>query len=104
MKIESFEDYKYLDEINYEEMIAGLNQLPSKQYFKDISILEEDRHGKIKFKKHSKKKSSIAVGDMVSNGELSGEVIDIDGDLVCVKSTTGAIEVWNSKDVIKIKN
>lgn len=99
MKIESFEDYKYLDEINYEEMIAGLNQLPSKQYFKDISILEEDRHGKIKFKKHSKKKSSIAVGDMVSNGELSGEVIDIDGDLVCVKTIDGEIQVWNINKV-----
>ncbi len=102
MKIESFEDYKYLDEINYEEMIAGLNQLPSKQYFKDISILEEDRHGKIKFKKHSKKKSSIAVGDMVSNGELSGEVIDIDGDLICVKTIDGEIQVWNINKV-KIK-
>lgn len=102
MKIESFEDYQYLDEINYEEMIAGLNQLPSKQYFKDISILEEDRHGKIKFKKHSKKKSSIAVGDMVSNGELSGEVIDIDGDLVCVKTIDGEIHVWNINKV-KIK-
>lgn len=102
MKIESFEDYKYLDEINYEEMIAGLNQLPSKQYFKDISILEEDRHGKIKFKKHSKKKSSIAVGDMVSNGELSGEVIDIDGDLVCVETIDGEIQIWNINKV-KIK-
>jgi len=102
MKIESFEDYKYLDEINYEEMIAGLNQLPSKQYFKDISILEEDRHGKIKFKKHSKKKSSIAIGDKVSNGELSGEVIDIDGDLICVKTIDGEIQVWNINKV-KIK-
>lgn len=77
------------------------NQMPSlNEQLKDLSIIEHGRNGKIKFKKpssHSDNKYKI--GKRVSNGSLIGEIIDIDNELLCVKTSFGNIEVWNTGDV-----
>jgi len=100
---EVFDDYgDYMDDIITDSRTNGLNQLPSQRDFRDKSIIDTDRHGNLKFKKHSKNKSKIKIGDRVSNGGITGEVIDVDGDLLCVETIDGKIQVWNLNKV-KIK-
>lgn len=76
------------------------NQMPSlSDQLKDLSIIEHGRNGKIKFKKPSHNVVKYKIGKRVSNGNVTGVIIDIDNELLCVRTSFGNIEVWNTGDV-----
>lgn len=65
----------------------------------DISVLEKSR-GKLRFKKHKDDKSSIQIGDLVTNNGIRAEVLDMDGDLLCCRICgSDEITVWYSNEV-----
>lgn len=83
-----------------DDIMHGNIRLPTGQEINSLSFIERDHSGKIKFKNpiHNKK-NIINIGDKVSNGSEYGEVIDVDGDLLCVINNFGEVCVWETNDV-----
>ena len=96
----SAEEYtKYTQKI-IDDNFNNTNQLLMGDQLNDLSLIKQDKHGRIKFKKPQlKKKIEFQIGDEVKNGRITGKILDIDGELVCVENQFGDIEVWNIKDV-----
>ena len=98
---------QYNDYWNYmikNDIIYGNIQTIDNQQLKDLSIIKHDHNGKVKFKKHDKSKNNaIKIGDQVKNGDDYGEVVDIDGDLLCVRIDGDEIRVWNTDDVKRLR-
>ena len=96
---------QYNDYWNYmikNDIMYGNIQTIDSQQLNDLSIIKHD-HGKIKFKKHDKSKNNvIKIGDRVNNSGEYGEVVDIDGDLLCVRTGGDEIRIWNVNDVKKL--
>ena len=78
----------------------GSEQLLSPQDISDLSNITKDRRGHIKFKNHRKDtERKFSPGDVVKKDKIEAEVIDVDGELLCVQLKDGNIEVWNAKDI-----
>ena len=92
----------YWEHMAKDNIVYGDIQTIDNQRLKDLSIIKHDYNGKIKFKKRNNKKGIIKVGDKINNDGEHGEVIDIDGNLLCVKTKDGEIKVWNINNVKKV--
>lgn len=99
----SAEEYtKYTQKI-IDDNFNNTNRLLMGDQLNDLSLIKQDKHGRIKFKKPQlKKEVKLQIGDEVKNGRIAGKILDIDGELICVTNQFGDIEVWNIEDVKKI--
>lgn len=101
-KITEQQYHDYWEYMIKNDIIYGDIQTIDTQQLKDLSLIKNN-HGKIKFKKHnSSKHNIIKIGDKVDNDGDYGEVIDIDGDLLCVRIKNGDIRIWDANNVKKI--
>ena len=83
-----------------DEMVAdGTEQQFTKQELVDIKISLKDKIRAIK----TNKNFTIEIGDCVMNHGISAEVLDVDGEFLCVRTNTGEVEIWEKAAVNKYK-
>lgn len=81
-----------------DSIAPGAEELPSK-----VDLGRQTSRPQYKPRKQKKQQEVIKVGDWVNKSGNLGNVIDIDGDLLCVKNIWHDVEVWNIKDVKLVK-
>ena len=84
-----------------DHLFPDYNSMPTKHDINDLYLLKKDHHGHIKFHTPTKK-YNIKVGDIVSNGVVLAEVIDIDNEMVCVQTSGGEIMVWETDEIKRV--
>lgn len=84
-----------------DHLFPDYNSMPTKHDINDLYLLKKDHHGHIKFHAPTQK-YNIKVGDIVSNGIIMAEVIDMDDEMVCVQTSGGEIMEWVITEIKRV--